>query len=263
MNALENSAAPPLRLAVVDDEPVALRRLARLVQAAGCEVVGQFGDLEALREAFDGGLRPDGLLLDIQMPGGTGLDAIADLPEPIPVVFVTAFAEHAARAFDANAVDYVLKPVFPDRLEKALEKVRQHLAVKALKAAQAPADAAPALDPAAARPGRFPARAGAGHLFLEFKKVSHFEVVDQAVFAWCGGKKFRAPWNALSDVEAAFPGAGLMRIQRHILLRPEAVIGHRSLPNGRAKVRVAEGVELEVSRTVTPRLRELLGLSRT
>lgn len=249
----------PLRLAVVDDEPVALRRLARLVQAAGCEVVGQYGDLEALREAFDEGLRPDGLLLDIEMPGGTGLDAIGDLPEPIPVVFVTAFAEHAARAFDANAVDYVLKPVFPDRLEKALEKIRQHRALQALKASQAPA----AGEAPGAKPGRFPARAGAGHLFLEFRKVSHFEVVDQAVFAWCGGKKFRAPWNALSDVEAAFPGTGLMRIQRHILLRPEAVIGHRSLPNGRAKVRVAEGVELEVSRTVTPRLRELLGLSRT
>lgn len=248
----------PLRLAVVDDEPVALRRLARLVQAAGCEVVGQFGDLEALREAFDEGLRPDALLLDIEMPGGSGLEAIGDLPEPIPVVFVTAFAEHAARAFDANAVDYVLKPVFPDRLEKALDKVRQQRALLALRTPQG--DSEPSAS--AARPGRFPARAGAGHLFLEFKKVSHFEVVDQAVFAWCGGKKFRAPWNALSEVEAAFPGTGMMRIQRHILLRPEAVIGHRSLPNGRAKVRVAEGVELEVSRTVTPRLRELLGLSK-
>lgn len=252
----------PLRLIVVDDEPIACRRLARLLRNAGCEVLAELGDLESLLEAFDQGLRPDGLFLDIQMPGGTGLDAMADLPEPIPVVFVTAFAEHAVRAFDANAVDYILKPVFQDRLVKSLEKIRHQLTLRTLRAS---ADATPQLpqpEPVTPKAGRFPARAGGGHLFLEFRKVSHFEVIEQAVFAWCGGKKFRAPWNALSEVESAFPAAGMMRIQRHILLRPEAVIGHRSLPNGRAKVRVAEGVELEVSRTVTPRLRELLGFRK-
>jgi two-component system LytT family response regulator/two-component system response regulator AlgR len=252
----------PLRLVVVDDEPIACRRLARLLRNSGCEVLAELGDLESLLEAFGQGLRPDGLFLDIEMPGGTGLDAVADLPEPIPVVFVTAFAEHAVRAFDANAVDYILKPVFQDRLEKALDKLRQYHTLRTVPRTGAEPTGPPAPPVEAPKSGRFPARAGGGHLFLEFRKVSHFEVIEQAVFAWCGGKKFRAPWNALSEVESAFPAAGMMRIQRHILLRPEAVIGHRSLPNGRAKVRVAEGVELEVSRTVTPRLRELLGLSR-
>ena len=61
-------------------------------------------------------------------------------------------------------------------------------------------------------------------------------------------------------MEAAFPNAGLLRIQRHLLLRPEAILGLRPIEGGRAAVRVAEGLDLEVSRSVTPKLKELLGL---
>jgi two-component system LytT family response regulator/two-component system response regulator AlgR len=85
---------------------------------------------------------------------------------------------------------------------------------------------------------------------------------EQGVFAWSGGKAFRTLWSALSEVESVFPASGLLRIQRHILLRLEAVVGHRSLPNGRAQVRVGDGLELEVSRSATPRLREWLGIGR-
>ena len=67
-------------------------------------------------------------------------------------------------------------------------------------------------------------------------------------------------WTTLAEVEGAFPGAGLLRIQRHLLLRPEAVLGLRPLEGGRASVRVAEGLDLEVSRSATPRIKELLGL---
>ena len=171
-------APKPLRLVVVDDEPIACRRLARLLLAGGHEVLAELGDLESLLEAFDQGLRPDGLFLDIEMPGGTGLDAMADLPEPIPVVFVTAFAEHAVRAFDANAVDYILKPVFQDRLEKALDKIRQYHALRTAPRPRGETAVSPAPPTEAPKAGRFPARAGGGHLFLDFKKVSHFEVID-------------------------------------------------------------------------------------
>lgn len=244
----------PLTVAVVDDEPLARARVSRMLGALGCRVVGAFEDAEELLEALGGGLRPDALFLDIEMPGASGMEALAELPEPIPAVFITAYPEHAVRAFDANAVDYLLKPVFEDRLARALERVQQHLALRA-----AGRQARPALPSA---PARFPARAGGGHLFLEFRKVSHFELADGAVFAWAGGQRYRSPWDSLAEVEAAFPGAALLRIQRNLLVRPETVIGHRSLPNGRAKVRLADGKELEVSRSMTPRLREILGLAR-
>ncbi len=243
----------PLNLALVDDEPLARRRLSRLLTDLGCRVVGAFEDAEELLEEMQKGLRPDALFMDIEMPGASGIEVLAELPEPIPVVFITAFPEHAVRAFDANAVDYLLKPVFEERLVRSLEKVRQHLTLRTPP--QAPKSTSTA-------PTRFPARAGSGHLFLEFKKVSHFELEDGAVFAWAGGQRFRSPWDSLAEVESTFPAAGMMRIQRNLLVRPEAVIGHRSLPNGRAKVRLADGIELEVSRSMTPRLREILGLAR-
>jgi len=242
----------PLTVAVVDDEPLARARVSRMLTALGCRVAGEFEDAEELLEALGLGLRPDALFLDIEMPGASGLEALAELQAPPPVVFITAYPEHAVRAFDTQAVDYLLKPVFEDRLARALERVQQHLALR--RAGHAPR-------PSAA-PTRFPARAGAGHLFLEFRKVSHFELADGAVFAWAGGQRFRSPWDSLAEVESTFPEAGLLRIQRNLLVRPETVIGHRSLPNGRAKVRLADGKELEVSRSMTPRLREILGLAR-
>lgn len=103
-------------------------------------------------------------------------------------------------------------------------------------------------------------KAGEGHVFLDLKRTTHFEVEEEVVWAWAGGSRHRTSWTTLAEVEGAFPGAGLLRIQRHLLLRPEAVLGLRPLEGGRASVRVAEGLDLEVSRSVTPRIKELLGL---
>lgn len=245
-----------LRILVVDDEPLARKRLARLLKDAGCEVLDELKSVPALLARLAEGPRPDALFLDVEMPGGTGLEALAELDPPLPVVFVTAYPQHAARAFEVDAVDYLVKPVFRDRLEKALEKLRRHLQAAAPKAEPLPAAPAPA------PPLRFPARAAGGHFFLEFRKVSHFEFDQGAVWAWLGGQRFRAPWESLGDVEAAFPGQGLLRVQRHLLVRPEAILSHRPLLNGRAQIRLVDGAELEVSRSMTPRLREILGIGK-
>ncbi|MBK8727736.1 MAG: response regulator [Holophagaceae bacterium] len=198
LNAAPNSSAP-LNVALVDDEPLARSRVSRLLSALGCRVVGEFEDAEELLEALAAGLRPDALFLDIEMPGASGLEALAELPAPVPVVFITAYPEHAVRAFDTTAVDYILKPVYEDRLARALERVHQHRALRT---------AGQTGKPVAPTPARFPARAGGGHLFLEFRKVSHFELVDGAVFAWAGGQRFRSPWDSLAEVEGTFPDAG-------------------------------------------------------
>ncbi|HLL12844.1 MAG TPA: response regulator, partial [Rubrivivax sp.] len=122
-------AEPPLRLLVVDDEPPARSRLIRLLAAEpGCAVIGQAGDgAHALQLAHE--LAPDALLLDVQMPEVSGLDVAASLPAATDggpaVVFVTAFDRFALQAFDAAAVDYLLKPVDPARLRRALQRLRQ------------------------------------------------------------------------------------------------------------------------------------------
>ena len=125
-----------MRVLIVDDERPARDKLRRLLE--------QEPDIAAIEEARDGVealervpvFAPDLLLLDIQMPEISGLDVAASLPSPAPlVVFVTAFDEYAIRAFDANAVDYLLKPYDQARLRRALQRARERLAGGAPKAA--------------------------------------------------------------------------------------------------------------------------------
>ncbi|MCC6851064.1 MAG: response regulator transcription factor [Rubrivivax sp.] len=117
-----------MRLLIVDDEAPARARLRRLLAAfTNVEVVGEAGDAGAALAAV-ATLVPDALLLDIQMPGASGLDLAASLPEPAPaVVFVSAHGHYALPAFDAAAVDYLLKPVEPERLARALERLAKRL----------------------------------------------------------------------------------------------------------------------------------------
>ncbi|MEW5787001.1 MAG: LytTR family DNA-binding domain-containing protein [Pseudomonadota bacterium] len=120
----------PLRVIVADDEALARARLASLLQdldgAPAVEVVAEAGNGElALARAAD--TPADAILLDIQMPGMNGLEAarhIVSLPHPPAVIFVTAYDEHALRAFELRAVDYLLKPVRLERLREALARIR-------------------------------------------------------------------------------------------------------------------------------------------
>ena len=120
-----------LRILLVDDEPLAVERLELLLaRSAQVEIVGTAHDgEEALRIAES--LSPDLVLLDIAMPGMDGIDVARALSESSvdpAVVFVTAFDNFAVAAFDVAAIDYLMKPVQPDRLDRALERVRAHLA---------------------------------------------------------------------------------------------------------------------------------------
>ena len=121
-----------LKVAIIDDEPLARLRLKSLLAQSGVatEVVGEFGEsvtgLMWLREQDEAGTSPDMLLLDIQMPGLDGMVLAARLRElarPPAVVFVTAHAEHALRAFDLAAADYLTKPVRLERLQASLARV--------------------------------------------------------------------------------------------------------------------------------------------
>jgi two-component system LytT family response regulator len=130
-----------MRILIVDDERPARDKLRRMLeQEAGVAAIDEACDgIEALQRI--GEFRPDALFLDIQMPELSGIELAASLPAPAPlVVFVTAFDEYAIRAFDADAIDYLLKPYDQPRLQRALARLRERLAT-----AQAPRAGAPAL----------------------------------------------------------------------------------------------------------------------
>jgi len=234
-----------MKVAIAEDEAMNLRRLSRLLEDCGCAVVASFPNGLEMEEWMRTAPEVDALFLDIQMPGLDGLSLRASLPRELPVVFVSAHAEQAVGAFEVEAVDFLLKPVTTERLAKALERIRGRLG-------QAPAGPP--------HPARYPVQAGSGLLFLDLARTLYFEVEDQVVWAFTG-ERFRTRWKSLGEVEASFPQAGLLRIHRHLLIRPEAVLGLRSTGGGtRVMVRLPGGVELEASRGATPALRERLGL---
>jgi two-component system LytT family response regulator len=126
-------SAPRLRVLLVDDEPLARRRMRRMLATEpGVEVVAECGNgADAIARVAE--LAPDLVLLDIEMPGGDGFDVLGSpSPSTAPlVIFVTAHDEYAVRAFDAAAVDYLLKPVRRPRLRAALDRVRARLGQEA------------------------------------------------------------------------------------------------------------------------------------
>lgn len=118
-----------MRILIVDDERPARERMRRMLALEACvEAVDEAADgFEALQRVAD--FQPDALLLDIEMPELSGIDLAASLPAPAPLlVFVTAYDEYALRAFDAEAVDYLLKPFDQARLGRALQRLQARLA---------------------------------------------------------------------------------------------------------------------------------------
>ena len=238
--------AEALRVLVAEDEPFNRKRLARLLTETGCRVVAELRDGLEVVEWLAAGGQADAAFLDIDMPGASGLEVAADLPRSLPVVFVTAHAEFAVRAFEASALDYLLKPATADRVAIAVARVKER---------RAPLE--PARPPAALR---YPVRAGGGLVFVDLARTTHFLVEDEVVWAHVAGERHRTPWKSLLEAEASFPPGTLVKGHRNMLLRPEAVVGIRAGEFGRLRVRVQGGAELEVSRGAAPALKARLGL---
>jgi two-component system LytT family response regulator len=112
-----------MRALIVDDEPLARRELARMLAAhPSVHVIGEAGNIDEAQAKIEQ-LGPDVVFLDIKMPGGSGFDLLERLDTVPEIIFVTAYDQHAVRAFEVNALDYLLKPVEPRRLEMALSRL--------------------------------------------------------------------------------------------------------------------------------------------
>ncbi len=235
-----------LRVLVAEDEPFNRKRLARLLAEAGCRVVAELRDGPEVLEWLGTGGQADAAFLDIDMPGASGLDVAAELPKSLPVVFVTAHAEFAVRAFETAALDYLLKPATSDRVAIAVARVKERRAPQG-----------PVRPPAALR---YPVRAGAGLVFVDLARTTHFVVEDEVVWAHVAGERHRTPWKSLPEAEASFPPGVLVKGHRNLLIRPDAVVGLRAGEFGKLVVRVQGGLELEISRGSAPGLKARLGL---
>ncbi len=117
----------PIRTLVIDDERLARTELKRLLQDfSSIEIVGEAANAEEGIEQIDS-LHPDLIFLDIQMPGKTGFDMLSELSFSPNVIFTTAYDDYALKAFEVNALDYLMKPIEPQRLAEAIHKLEKHI----------------------------------------------------------------------------------------------------------------------------------------
>lgn len=228
-----------MRILIVDDERIARSRLARLLaRIDGAEVCGEASNgIEALQLAKE--LLPDAMLLDVDMPGMDGL-AVAEDPDAPPVIFTTAHPQHALEAFEANAYDYLLKPVSLERLERALDKVRA-------RSGPAPSD----------EPYRLVVSEGSIRRFVDAREVSCF-VADQkyVAFRWQGAELLLR--ESLDALEARLGPYGFLRVNRGAMVRRDAVDAWDAAEGG--SVVLKDGERVPVSRRAAPAVRAALGL---
>jgi two-component system LytT family response regulator len=241
-----------LKVAVVDDEELARTFLRQLLSGyPDLEVVAEcangFEAVKAVAEAS-----PDLLFLDIQMPKLNGFEVL-ELIEPGPaVVFVTAYDEYATRAFDAHAVDYLLKPFDGQRLDRALARARLRIGE------QPRARLAPLLrPPARERPRRIVVRDGARVHVIPIEKLDYVEAQDDYVAFHSGGKGYLKQ-QTIGQLEELLDPAHFIRIHRSTIVNLERVT--RIEPYGKESrlAILTDGTRLPVSRSGYARLMEAM-----
>jgi two-component system LytT family response regulator len=241
-----------LRAYLVDDEPLALERLARLLaETRRVEVIGSTTEPEEAVAALTAA-PADVCFLDIQMPRLNGFELLARLPVQPVVIFTTAHDEYALRAFAVNSVDYLLKPVDPEQLERALTKVERLRTSGAFPAADLQAllkNMSAALPPAPAYPERIASRLGDRLSFIDLVRVTHFLAEDKLTYGIADGKAHCVDLS-IAALEKKLDPRRFVRIHRGTLVNISWIQEVSPLPGGGLNVRLkdAKGTDLTVAR---------------
>lgn len=237
-----------MRVLVVDDEPAARRRLALMLEELDEEIVGEAANgIEALEMARD--RRPDLLLLDIEMPEVDGFDVARHLPIPRPLlVFQTAYDEHALRAFDHAALDYLVKPVTLEGLRRALGRARERLEMPVAEPDAATlSEVRTSVRGEAPRRRRLLVREGKGHRLVAFEQIVRFTADEGVVFAHLDGGDRRLTDYTLAELEER-AGDAFVRASRGELVNAEAVERIVRNGDGSATLGLRGGATVHVSR---------------
>jgi two-component system LytT family response regulator len=246
----ETSPPDRLRVAIMDDEEPARTVLREyLASYPEIEVVAECANgFEAVRAAAE--LNPDLLLLDVQMPGLSGFEVLELLEREVAVVFVTAYDEHALRAFEVHAVDYLLKPYSADRLARALTRARQRLG--------RPQPGLVGIA-AAARPGDMPrtrvlVREGPQVHVIPVEALDVAEARDDCVCLRSRGREYRKQ-QTLAELEAQLDPEKFVRVHRSFIVNVGRVARIERYAKDSRLVVLRDGSKLPVSRAGYARLR--------
>jgi len=242
-----------IRILLVDDETIGRSRLRRMLERdPELEVVAECADgaaaIEAVREH-----RPDLCFLDINMPGMDGFDVLDNLSsaDQPAVIFVTAYDEHAVRAFEAAALDYLLKPVAAERLKKTLDRARARLAVGTSPASDPSAAGAPANGsgetPAAM--ARFVVRSGGRVSFVSVEEIDWIEAAGNYAIFHVGNKNHMVR-ETMSGLETRLPADRFMRVSRSTIVNLRRVKELCSLPVGNHAAVLLDAQRVPITRSL-------------
>ena len=256
----------PLRAVLVDDEPLARRELAALLAEHTVEIVGQAADADQaealLADLAAAGTPPDVVFLDVQMPERTGFDLLDSLESAPDVVFVTAYDEHALRAFRVSALDYLLKPVDPDRLAEAVGRV----AARA-QGRPAPPRSASTTESASAALGpsdRVFVKDGERMHLVRLGDVRRFESAGNYTRLHFDGPDGRPAGplvlRSLSALEGRLDPAHFARASRAEIVGLAWIVGLDDTASGGLAARLDDGTVVEFSRRRAAALRDRLSL---
>jgi two-component system, LytTR family, response regulator len=224
-----------MRALIADDEPLARRELRGLLGAfPWIQVVGEASNTDEARACIEG-LMPDVVFLDIQMPGGTGFDLLTQLERVPRIIFTTAYDHYAVKAFDVNALDYLLKPIEPERLATALRKIQ----VAAPSSPSATAKDAPL--------EQLFVRDGPRCWFVPLREVSVVSSEGNYVrLVW--GKERPLLGRSLATLEQKLDPRRFFRVNRQQILNLGFVKSVEVGQGGRLHVELHDGTEIEISR---------------
>jgi two-component system, LytTR family, response regulator len=259
--------AAPLRAYLVDDEPLAVERLKRLLAKYDSLLIAGGTTDPAEAQAFlNSNAEIDVLFLDIQMPGMNGFELLSRLAAQPFVIFTTAYDQYALRAFEVNSIDYLLKPIEPEQLDRALAKLGR-LRPVARPAWQQNPDLPAILKEMAdsllgqklSSPRRVASRVGDRIQFLDLDAVSHFIAHEKLTYAVTNGREHCVD-QTIADLERKLDPARFFRIHRAILLNLDWVKQADVSFAGRATILLKDerGTHLPVARDRLRMLRSRL-----
>jgi two-component system LytT family response regulator len=258
-----------MKVLIVDDEPLARRGIqARLNSIADVEIVAACGNgREAIRAI--GEYRPELVFLDVQMPGLDGFDVIhkVGLDNMPPVIFVTAYNQHAVQAFDVHALDYLLKPIDDDRFCKAMNRARNYIersqtdVFKAqLKALLGAIDQPETNghDQEVGQVDRFVVKTGGRIYFVRADEIDWIEAAGDYLILHVGSDTHLIR-ETMAAIEAKLDSKQFLRIHRSTILNMDRVKELQPYFNGEYIIILKDGTELKLSRSYRPALDRFLG----
>jgi two-component system, LytTR family, response regulator len=249
-----------MRAYLIDDEPLALERLKRMLSGR-VEIVGAATDpTQALDEISS--LRPDLLFLDIHMPGLTGFELLAKLDAQPMVIFTTAYDQHALEAFQVNSIDYLLKPIEPEHLDRALNKAKRMIADDSRPDVQALLkQLGSVLLQKSVWLERIASRTGDKLEMVELHRVTHFFASDKLTYAATAERNYVVD-QSITDLESKLDPGRFVRIHRATILNLDHLRELHSFFGGRmvARLKDAKKTELAVSRDRVRVLKERIGV---